>query len=390
MDLALVSELISFLSQDTRADVKSRALEYLLGVSGSVDGRQSLAGQPQVLQAVLDLTSDPLPVVAQDSYHIMVNLTSDPSTHPALLTHLPTLIPTLLSRVQDSCCAFADSVCTVLCNLSREEGSCHIVLRALQGQGLYQLVDMLCTPKYNSRATLEYVGPLMCNLTQLPEGRDFILDRSRCVVQRLLPYTQSGGSTVRRGGIIGTLRNCCFHHRDHAWLLGDEVDLLPFLLLPLAGGEEFTEEEMETLPPDLQYLTEDKKRESDPDIRKMLIETVQLLCATPEGRRIVKKRGTYLIMRALHSWEKEADVKRACERLIQILIGDEPAPGFENLLEVAIPAEIEEKLKKLDEEEEAEMGQEETAPGQEETAMGQIWVETTMCASTRMGQPHGH
>lgn len=32
----------------------------------------------------------------------------------------------------------------------------------------------------------------------------------------------------------------------HEWLLGDEVDILPFLLLPLAGPEEFPEDEMES------------------------------------------------------------------------------------------------------------------------------------------------
>lgn len=99
---------------------------------------------------------------------------------------------------------------------------------------------------------------------------------SRCVVQRLLPLTQYPDSSVRRGGVVGTLRNCCFEHREwcgalwwegmggrawtrtlwtgphscfppghHEWLLGPEVDVLPHLLLPLAGPEDFSEEEME-------------------------------------------------------------------------------------------------------------------------------------------------
>jgi hypothetical protein len=73
-----------------------------------------------------------------------------------------------------------------------------------------------------------------------------------------------------------TPRNCCFEHRElwgrgwellgweldprvpmdltpflfphsghHEWLLGPEVDILPFLLLPLAGPEDFSEEEMD-------------------------------------------------------------------------------------------------------------------------------------------------
>lgn len=36
-----------------------------------------------------------------------------------------------------------------------------------------------------------------------------------------------------------------FPSGHHEWLLGPKVDILPFLLLPLAGPEDFSEEEME-------------------------------------------------------------------------------------------------------------------------------------------------
>ena len=61
---------------------------------------------------------------------------------------------------------------------------------------------------------------------------------------------------------------------DHKWLLSEEVDLLPQLLLPLAGPEQFEEQEMDKLPEDLQYLPDDKLREPDPDIRTMLLEAL--------------------------------------------------------------------------------------------------------------------
>lgn len=60
----------------------------------------------------------------------------------------------------------------------------------------------------------------------------------------------------------------------HKWLLSEEIDILPCLLLPLAGPEQFEEQEMESFPEDLQYLPNDKQRESDPDIRKMLLEAL--------------------------------------------------------------------------------------------------------------------
>jgi len=46
------------------------------------------------------------------------------------------------------------------------------------------------------------------------------------------------------------------------------------LLLPLAGPEEFDDDDMEKLPVDLQYLEPDKQREPDADIRRMLVEGI--------------------------------------------------------------------------------------------------------------------
>jgi len=65
----------------------------------------------------------------------------------------------------------------------------------------------------------------------------------------------------------------------HDWLLGPEVDILPCLLLPLAGPEEFDEDDMEKLPADLQYLEPDKRREPLAIVRANLVEAlIQVGC----------------------------------------------------------------------------------------------------------------
>ena len=51
-------------------------------------------------------------------------------------------------------------------------------------------------------------------------------------------------------------------------------------MLPLAGPEEFDDEDMDRLPDDLQYIEPEKTREPDPDVRKMLIESVMQVCDT--------------------------------------------------------------------------------------------------------------
>ena len=56
--------------------------------------------------------------------------------------------------------------------------------------------------------------------------------------------------------------------------LATEVDILPRLLLPLAGPEEFDDEDTGKLPDDLQYLPSDKQREPIAEIRRMLVEAI--------------------------------------------------------------------------------------------------------------------
>ncbi|NWW82828.1 HGH1 protein, partial [Climacteris rufus] len=157
------------------------------------------------------------------------------------------------------------------------------------------------------------LGALLCNLSQAPEGRRALLDRSRRAVQRLLGLVRWPESAELRRGVVGALRNCCFEHEHHEWLLGEEVEALPFLLLPLAGPQELPPEQMEQLPLELQYLPPEHQREEEPEIRKMLLEALML-----------------------------------------VLIGDEPEEGMENLLQVGIPEDLEEKLRSLDREEEEE------------------------------------
>ncbi|KAM6972863.1 protein HGH1 homolog [Aplochiton taeniatus] len=362
-------ELLTFLTPGTRPDVKGQATEYVLGLSGTREGCCWLRSKPHCLKALVTLTSDPSVAIAKDCFHALINLSADETLHRPLVED-GRVLPMLFRNLLDPGFVFSDRICTVLTNLSRHDKTCRAVFKVLQEEdvGLAKLVEVFCTEGYNKMAALHYMGPLLSNLTQLPEARQFILDKDRCVVQRLLPYTQYEASSVRRGGVIGTLRNCCFDHGHHEWLLSDAVDILPFLLLPLAGPEELSDEENEGLPVDLQYLPEDKKREEDPDIRKMLVETLMLLTATKLGRVTLREKNVYPIMREFHRWEKDPHVAAACEKLIHVLIGDEPERGMENLMEVEIPEEVELKLQEAQAKEEEDLEKEKEEMEKEEKA----------------------
>ncbi|XP_074494531.1 protein HGH1 homolog [Sebastes fasciatus] len=360
------AELLSFLNPSTRPDVKGHTTGYILGLSGNRDGCRFLRLKPDLLVAMFALTSDPSVAIAKDCFHILVNLSADETLHQVLVEDVKVL-PVLLKKLLDPEYLFSDRICSILSNLTRHKKTCKTVFKVLQEEvGLPKLVEIFCTEGYNEKAQLHYLGSLLSNLTQLPETRDYLMDKERCVIQRLFPFTQYQASAVRRGGVVGTLRNCCFDHAHHEWLLSDAVDILPSLLLPLAGPEELTEEENDGLPVDLQYLPEDKKREEDPDIRKMLLETLLLLTATRAGRDILKDKNAYPIIRELHRWEKDVHVAAACEKLVQVLIGDEPEQGMDNLMEVEIPEDVEVKLKEADTKEQQELEKEAEQMRQEE------------------------
>ncbi|NWZ88380.1 HGH1 protein, partial [Poecile atricapillus] len=92
------------------------------------------------------------------------------------------------------------------------------------------------------------------------------------------------------------------------------------------------------------------------------------LSATKAGRSHLRSNGSYLVLRELHQQEKNPEVLSACQKLIEVLIGDEPEEGMENLLEVTIPEELERRFKEEDEEEERRRKEREREREEEETS----------------------
>lgn len=68
------------------------------------------------------------------------------------------------------------------------------------------VINAFTKNKFNNKgANLHYLGPLLSNLSQSVRIRKYILDKDKCVIQRLLPFTEYTQSNIRRGGIVGKL-----------------------------------------------------------------------------------------------------------------------------------------------------------------------------------------
>lgn len=72
-------------------------------------------------------------------------------------------------------------------------------------------------------------------------------------LSKLLVFTEHD-NLIRRGGVASTIKNCVFHTQAHRAILSPEtenftippstvvapgINILPYLLMPLAGPEEF-------------------------------------------------------------------------------------------------------------------------------------------------------
>ena len=162
------------------------------------------------------LLQDAQEAIAKDAHLAVVNLTAEHETCSKVLTYQtePDFLTFLLQYILKPDSVFADIACQILSNMSRFEGCAAKIIRTMVDKketvGFDKLIQVFCRENYNKFAKLHYLGPLLSNLTQIKDARLALLDKEHYVIQRLLPYTEYSDSLVRRGGIVGALKNCCF------------------------------------------------------------------------------------------------------------------------------------------------------------------------------------
>jgi hypothetical protein len=333
-------------------------------MTGTVASRKMLIKNEKVIMELIDIAfrGNEQKSLNKDAIFSLINLCTDERDAFTIMESNVDLANRLIDSILDETCSYADTLCAILSNLSRGKRNCELLFEkyfldannnnaSLKSERFQKLLEAFSVEGFNKTNNLNYLGPFICNLTQLESVQRLILD-DVSLMQRLLPYTTYTKSDIRRGGILGAIKNCCFNYDYHErLLLNPEIDVLSRLLLPLAGPEEFDTDEMDKLPEDLQYLPPDKKREEDADIRLMLMETIYLLCSHKVCRDYIISKNAYVILRELHKWEKDERAMNFLEKLVQLLIMDEPERGMENLHQVVIPEELKNKFYEYDDKE---------------------------------------
>lgn len=277
------------------------------------------------------------PPIAKNAVTILINLSTDREILEALASD-DVFLETLLSRLTNPNEPNANELSMLLANLAKWDHLKRIVtlerpvpedLKSNK-RAIDQLVDLFvkgADGTFNKHADFDYLAYLFADIAKHAEGRQYFLSKqeydSVIPLMKLTVFTEHK-SDVRRKGVASTIKNVAFEVPEHPKFLDEnEINILPYLLLPITGNEEYDEEDMLEMLPDLQLLPPDKARDSDHTIIQTHIETLMLLTTTREGRDLMRQIKVYPVIRETHLHVENDDVREACERLVQVLMRDE-------------------------------------------------------------------
>ncbi|KAF4636977.1 hypothetical protein G7Y89_g1110 [Cudoniella acicularis] len=337
-----LEELVDFISHGN-TQVRQLAVENLVPYSLS---QPSIFYTNQLLPVKdLKLLVRDYKQIAKDAITILINLSTDREVLGNLALDKE-FIGTLLSRITTTKLNFsqnpsepnANLLSMLLANLAKWDDLKYIITLERpapkdlnsNNKAIDQLLDLFvkgADGTYNKDADYDYLSYLFADLAKQEEGRKYFIAKQEydnvVPLTKLTVFTEHK-SDIRRKGVAGTIKNVAFEIDAHPDFLAEgEVNILPYLLLPITGNEEYDEEETMDMLPDLQLLPPDKKRDPDPTIIQTHVETLMLLTTTREGRDKMREVKVYPIIRETHLRVEHDELREVCERFVQVLMRDE-------------------------------------------------------------------
>ncbi|KAI9209911.1 uncharacterized protein BJ171DRAFT_594922 [Polychytrium aggregatum] len=340
-------EIFGFL-RDSRPEVRLLASQHVVGFTGTNQHFDIFKKDDgAAVKTLMELTHD-TPEISHEALRALINLSADTDILNVLnsdgfIYHviLQILLPKSL---------LADLYCMLLNNLSKytpitlklvpEDNYNNPVAKSTDDNSdapkkrTHQLDNLLEvfvrgeSKKFNPDAEYHFLAGVFANIASTRVGMVYFQGRSNVDQQlrlsKITAYTEHP-NIIRRGGCVSTVKNCCFDVKYHAELLrNEELNLLVYILLPLMGPEDYDEDDYEGMPAELQLLEPTKTRETDANLRQMLVEALLLLTNTRNGRDYLRAKKAYPILRNLHLIEKNEAVRDRIERFVDVVMADEP------------------------------------------------------------------
>lgn len=336
-----LEELVEFLHSPQPAVVQI-ALDNLVGFSQGAHQQVFAYNNYEAIKDLKKLSQNDQKTTVTQSVTILANLCDDLTMQKLIVDDVPYL-EFLVSSIVKTTNTNADLMCILLANLAKNDAITKIfdirLKLSLDQKKVFALdhaMDCLmdCFVKGSDRtlnkyADFDYLAYFFADISRFELGRKYFVTEQAydavVPISKLLVFTEKYDSKVRREGVASTIKNSLFDVERHATLIDEKINLLPYILLPIAGPEEIDEEEMFNLPDELQLLPADKKRDPVDSIIGTHLESLLLLCTKREMRELLREKSVYPLVRELHKSSDSEDVTDLCDRLVQMLMRDEEA-----------------------------------------------------------------
>lgn len=344
LDKSSMEELVSFLSH-SRPELRKSASSLIIKLTASDKSMFQLLQLKDldVVQSLCRAVSDMRPI-AEDAIKALINLTAANPTacERALKNDLLNRIMTQVEvddwRLTDYSMMLLANVtttpegATALLGYDGEVTDATIVLREkkirmltnsfLKGEPEPDGVDdNTGEPRWDDE--YQYVANILANISQLEQGRNFLLKirQSTSVAGALLPQLKSP-NVVRRRGVSATFKNLCFDSDNHFYLY-DQLDIPTHMMILLSGPEKLDADDKVNMNPAVYCQGDKKKREYDRLVRLAAVESLLLLCTTHNGRKDLRRKKVYPIIRNAHLIEVDEEISDQIYKLVDFLIRDE-------------------------------------------------------------------
>jgi hypothetical protein len=335
-----LEELVEFLHHGN-TQIRQVACENLVGFSSS---QPSLFKRQQLLpiRDLKLLTRDYSPI-AKNALTILINLSCDSEVLKCVAED-DAFLDTIFMKLTNSKEPNANEFAMLLANIAKSDSFKRVLNLerkpvpsiSSSKKAINQLMDCFvkgAAGSLNLKADFDYLSYVFADMSKTQEGRTYFTTRQNydgvLPITKLVVFTEHD-SDIRRRGVASTIKNVAFEIAAHPTLFSiEEVNILPYLLLPIMGPEEFSDEETAAMLPDLQFLPPDKKRDHDYNIITTHLETLLLLATTREGRDRMREVQVYPVIRGCHLNVENEQVREVCDRIVQVLMryeeGDEAA-----------------------------------------------------------------
>ncbi|KAK1376482.1 DUF383 domain-containing protein [Heracleum sosnowskyi] len=318
-----LEELIDFLSSPS-PPVKKAAVDIVQGLTGSEDGLQALGSYSDTVLPPLSRLLGEKKEVSEPAAEALVNLSQNSDVAEKMVHMGMIRIAMEVLYKQDS--EIKKLLVMLLVNLTRLDVGIDALLQTGDDKmhGLYfmKLVRSFCTSSNDRKGdAFEHAGSILVNISKNEAGRKLLLDPKRGLLKQILMQFDST-STLRKKGVLGTIRNCCFEAESQLQnlLLVSEF-LWPTLLLPVAGKKVYSEQDTSKMPLELgSTLLIEREPVDDPELRVEALEAIYLIAVQDGGRRALWSVNGPRILQVGYEDEENPKVMEAYERVGSLLV----------------------------------------------------------------------